>query len=571
MAIKKYYKIIEPKRDLFTALDNQDISGNLGMYGNYTWYHRLVQGSASRMVKYREYDLMDNDVDVARALNLIAEEICGNQAKVDNPILVQITAQHEQEVPSAVVVTLNAAIKTWCNIQQWSTRLFPTIRNTVKYGDNFFIRPKKKFDKFLFVHPKNVVGALVLEDDTTKVIGWHVKTDFRKAQRMPGANREASFSASNDPHAYNVANFSSEEVIRFTLNSDMSEEAPFGESILRAVYKTFKQKELLEDALIIYRIQRAPERRVFKIEVGNMPPAKVAAHLEQVKNEFRQKRVPSPSGGQDKIESIYNPQSMNEDFFVPQRSGQGTTIETLPAGMNLGQLEDLDFFLKKLWRGLGIPQSYMDNGAEGGQFSDGKVGIAYMQEILFTLYIERLQKQIEQTLDKEFKRFLFDQNIKIDPTIFKIILPSPTNFSKSRDQAMEADLINNYNAVAENKLISPRFAQTKYLKLSKEDFLINQRMLLEEKGINPDTATKADLMKLYSPEDAEFGGFDGGISSSSGGGNDFLNQPINSENSEEGEENQFEVEGEGQEEGAPAKNNKQPTSEKEQPSPENPQ
>jgi hypothetical protein len=534
MSLKKFYKIIEPKRDLFSALDNQDIAGNSGMYGNYTWYHRLVQGSASRMVRYREYDLMDADVDVARALDLIAEEIAGNQAKTENPVVLQITAQHEQEVPSSVVVTLNAAIKTWCQIQQWNIRLFPTIRNTVKYGDNFFIRPKKKFDKFLFVHPKNVVGALVLEDDATKVMGWHIKTDFKKAQTLPGGNKEASFVGSNDPHAYNVANFSSEEVIRFTLNTDMSEEAPFGESILRAVYKTFKQKELLEDSLIIYRIQRAPERRVFKIEVGTMPPAKVGAHLEQVKNEFRQRRVPSPYGGQDKVESIYNPQAQNEDFFVPKRNGQGTEIEVLPAGMNLGQLEDLDFFFKKLWRGLRIPQSYMDNTTEGGStFADGKVGIAYMQEILFTLYIERLQKQIEQTLDKEFKRFLFDQNIKVDPTIFKIILPQPTNFSKSREQAMEADLISNYNAIAENKLISPRYAQQEYLKMPKEKFLINQRMLLEEKGINPDTATKADLMRLYNPEAAELGGQDGGLG---GGDSDFLDQPMNADNQVTGEE-----------------------------------
>ena len=542
MALRKFFKIIEPKRDLFTAIDNQDIAGNLGMYGNYTWYHRLVQGSASRMVRYREYDLMDNDVDIARALDLIAEEIAGNQAKTENPLMLQITAQYEQDVASSVVVTLNAALKTWCNIQDWHNRLFPTIRKVIMYGDAFFIRPNKKFDKFLFVHPKNVVGAIVLEDDTTKVIGWHIKTDFKKTQNIPGLSRETSFTGSNDPHAYNVANFSSEDVIRFTLNTDMSEEAPFGESILRSVYKTFKQKELLEDALIIYRIQRAPERRVFKIEVGSMPPAKVAAHLEQVKNEFRQKRVPTPYGGQDKVESIYNPQSQNEDFFVPKRKGEGTEIEVLPAGMNLGQLEDLDYFFKKIWRGMRIPQSYMDNSAEGGStFADGKVGIAYMQEILFTLYIERLQKHIETTLDKEFKRFLNDQNIKIDPTIYKIILPPPTNFSKSREQAMEADLINNYNAVAENPAISPRFAQMKYLKLSKEDFLINQRMRLEEKGINPDTATKADLLRLYSPEEAEMGGFDGGMGGSGGSGG-FMDQPMNQENQDTGEETDLDKE-----------------------------
>lgn len=553
MSIKKFFKIVQPRSDLFTAVDNQDIAGNMGMYGNYTWYHRLVQGSASRMVRYREYDLMDNDVDVARALDLTAEEVAGNQTKLEAPLKLQITAEHEQDVSSSVVVTLNAALKTWCNIQQWGIRLFPTIRNTLKYGDSFFIRPTKKFDKFLFMHPKNVVGALVLETDVTKVEGWHIKTDFKRTQAQPGVTNDVAFTGANDPHAHNIDLFKANEVIRFTLNNDMTDEAPFGESILKTIYKTFKQKELLEDSLIIYRIQRAPERRVFYIDVGKMPPHKVAAHLESIKNEFRQKKVPTPFGGKNHIESVYNPQSMNEDFFFAKRGAEGgTTVETLPSGQNLGELQDLDYFFKRLWRGLRIPQSYMDNTVEGGvPFSDGKVGIAYMQEIIFTLYIERLQKQIEQTLDKEFKRFLYEQNIKIDSTIYRIILPPPTNFKNSRDQAMDAELINNYNNIIENDYISPRFAQRKYLKMEEKDFLLNQRMKLEEKGIDPDKATKADLMRLYSPEDAEAGGFDGGMGGGAGG-DDFLNQPLSAEDGEgeEGGEMPDDVDG-GEEGGKP--------------------
>lgn len=525
---KKFYKILEPKQEIFNVLDSQDVSGTGGLFGTYTWYHRLVQGSAARTVRYREYDIMDADTDVSAALDIIAEEIMGNNPKSKLPLDIEVTAEYEQIVPSSLVVTVRAALKTWCAIQEWDKRLFQTVRKTIKYGDTFFIRPneRRKFDKLLFIHPKNVVGALVPENNVQKIIGWTIKTDFRNAAGMPGLNSELSFTGASDPEAYNVHPFSVDDVVRFTLNSDMSDDAPFGESVLKSIYKTFKQKELLEDSVLIYRIQRAPERRVFKIDVGRMHPGKVAAYLENIKNEFRQKKVPSFNGGKNTIESIYNPQSQNEDFFFATRpDGSGSTVDVLPSGQNLGELQDLEYFYKKMWRGLRIPQSYMDSNIEGGQFNDGAVGVAYMQEIIFTLMVERIQKQIEKTLDMEFKRFLYDQNIRVDTTVFKVVLPSPSNFAKSKQQQIDQALIGTYQNIADDKNLSPRFKLSRFLGLTREEIILNQRLLLEEKGINPDKATKADLVRLYNSEDAEMGGLDGGLSS----GNELSQIPIDDE------------------------------------------
>jgi len=522
MTIKKIYKIIEPRQDPFTALDSQDVSGSGGAYGAYGWYHRLVQGSSSRSVRYREYDVMDNDTDVSAALDIIAEEVTGNTPKSEEPLVIKITSENEQMVASSLVVTLKAALKTWSTIQDWNKRLYPTVRQTLKYGDTFYIRPTtKKFDKLLHIHPRNVIGAIVPENDATKVIGWNIKTDYRKAAGMAGVNSSLSFAGATDANAYNVENFSANDVIRFTMNSDMSDEAPFGESIFKSIYKTFKQKELLEDAVLIYRIQRAPERRVFKIETGKMPPNRVAQHLEQVKNEFRQKKVPASFEGKNSIEAVYNPQSQNEDFFLSMRDGVGSTIETLPSGQNLGELQDLDYFYKKMWRGLRIPQSYMDSSSDGGTFNDGTVGVAYMQEIIFTLMIERYQKQIEETLDKEFKRFLYEQNIRVDTTVFRVTLPEPSNFAKSKQQAIDNQMINLYTSVMDVDSLSDRFKLKRFLGLSEEEIILNQRLKLEEMGINPDTAKKSDLIKIYNKDFAEAGGFDGGM-----GGDPSLDVPL---------------------------------------------
>jgi len=517
MAFTKFYKIITPQSADAEITDNQDIAGNRGLYGNYTWYHKLIHGSAHRTVRYREYDMMDNDVDVARALDIIAEEIAGNNPKSEMPMEIKITADNEQEVASRQVVTLNAALKTWCRIQDWQRKMFYISRSLIKYGDVFFFRPKESHKKWIYLHPKNVIGAIVANDDVTDVRGWQIKMDSKTTDPHLGTNLSVNVNAQfND---YNVQPFKKDEIIRFTLNDDTSDEAPFGESILRAVYRTFKQKELLEDAILIYRIQRAPERRVFYIDVGKMPANQVQAHLEKVKTEFRQKKIPSFGGGKDQVDSVYNPQSMNEDFFFARRpDGGGGSVETLPAGQNLGELQDLQYFYQKMWRGLRIPQSYMDNTTEGGgSFNDGKVGIAYMQEIKFTLYIERLQRYMEVVLDREFKKYIRDLGLNIDPTIYQVVLPAPSNYKKSRNQAIDSDLLNTYGSADGIQHLSKRFALKKYLQLTQDEILTNERMLREEKGL-PIDGGKEDLPKIYFPEDAEAGGFEGGLGGGFGGG-----------------------------------------------------
>jgi hypothetical protein len=219
-----------------------------------------------------------------------------------------------------------------------------------------------------------------------------------------------------------IVEYDIKDIIRFSLYQETDEEAPFGKSVLHPIYKTFKQKELLEDAILIYRIQRAPEKRAFYIDVGNMHPGQRAKHMESIKAEIKQKKIPSYGGGASQIESVYNPMSQQEDFWFPMRAdGSGSRVEVLPAGQNLGSLEDLMYFYNKIFRGLRIPRSFVDPTSEGGGVAnDGKVGIAYIQEVKFSLYMERLQRCLEKTFDKEFKDFIKLNGINVDTTIFKI-------------------------------------------------------------------------------------------------------------------------------------------------------
>lgn len=520
MSVEKFYKILSPSYASTSMSSNADVLG----FGSINWYTRLVRGSYSRLKRYSEYDTMDMDVDVARALDLIAEEMVGNKNKRDLPLDIHVDNEH-YKIPTATIVTLKAALKTWCNVQRWNSRLFGVARMLIKYGDCFFLRNNTgTFKKLIHVHPKHVESAEVSVEDIYDIKKWKINLSFDDATANYGNQLLIPVNAtgtSGDNKNKDSTDIDDDDVVRFSLSDEMNSEAPFGESVLRAAYRTFKQKELLEDSLLIYRISRAPERRVFYIDTGKMRKTQQEEHLRKVKNEFRQKKIPvKRADNKDQIESVYDPQSMQEDFFLAVSSdGKGSRIETLPGGQGLGNLDDLQYFFAKLWRGLRVPDSYMNNMIDGGGVAsnDGRVGIAYMQEIKFSQYVERLQTYMENTLDDEFKRFISKMKLSIDPTSFRVTLPSPSNFADHRELAIDADRLNNFNSASDVASLSVRFVQTKYLQLTPEEQAINERLLREEHGL-PVDGGKEDLVKLYNPDIAEEQGFEGGIGGGVGGG-----------------------------------------------------
>lgn len=504
--LTSFYKVVPPRIGVSTMTDNQNI-GDQGSYANYTWYQRLVQGSASRVTRYREYDLMDNDVEIARSLDTIAEEMIGSDPESEMPLDLVIDSDKDINISPATVTTLRAALRYWSDLHQWKTRLFKVARITIKYGDCFFIRHSDT-SKWEFIHPKNVVAAVVDERDMTKVVGWQIKRDT-KAPNSPTNSQTGHYGSNSDNL---IDTYPADMVVWFSLNDDISDAAPFGESVLRAVYRAQKQKELLEDAVIIYRIQRAPERRVFYIDVGKMPPQRVKSYLEQFKNEIRQKKIPTMGGGVDQVDSVYNPQQMSEDFFLPQRpDGRSSKIETLPGGAGLGELSDLEYFQWKVFRGLRIPLSYMREGQDNSIMNDGKTGVAYIMELRFAMYVQRLQGYIDTVVDKEFKRYIRAAGIAIDPSVFHIKLCEPENFGIYREQQLNNDLLSTYSQADSVQHISKRMALEKYLGWSDEEIIRNFKMRCEELGLNPDGPNKTELMqRVYGIQPEGDGGMGGG-------------------------------------------------------------
>ena len=206
--------------------------------------------------------------------------------------------------------------------------------------------------------------------------------------------------------------------------------------------------------------------------------------VERVKTEIHQRRIPSKSGGSTNvIDSSYNPLSINEDYFFPQTAeGRGSKVETLPGGTNLGEIDDLRYFTNKLVRGLRIPSSYLPTGAEDAtaNVNDGRVGTAFIQELRFNNYCERLQKLIVTQFDQEFKRYLLEKGVNIDTTMFDIRFMPPQNFAAYRQSELDNQRISSFSQVQQIPFISNRFALKRFLGLSAEDMAENERLWREE-------------------------------------------------------------------------------------------
>jgi len=182
--------------------------------------------------------------------------------------------------------------------------------------------------------------------------------------------------------------------------------------------------------------------------------------------------------------------SMNEDYFFPVTAeGRGSSVEVLPGGQNLGEIDDLKYFNNRLARGLRVPSSYLPTGPDDNTtpMNDGRVGTAMIQEFRFNQYCERLQNYICMKLDEEFKLFLRWRGFNIDTGLFNITFNPPQNFAAYRQSELDTSRVSTFASMEAFPYISKRFALERFLGLSEEEIKKNEQLWLEE---NAEDATK---------------------------------------------------------------------------------
>lgn len=489
-----------------------------GSKTNFSSYLPAVYtGLSNRVDRYRQYDQMDQDPEIRTALNIIAD-FCTQSTK-DFGLPFQI--QYKDTMGDTEVTTLEDRLESWSDLNEFKMRIYDIIRGILKYGDQFFIRDPETF-VWYWVNPMNVDKVLV-NNATGKTpivyfmrdvhLNLHDKVmsnlqiGFDK-QAYPGTLPNSLASSGNQYGSLGSAGGSgsdssgqfgtggqldvlpvaAEHVIHLSLNTGQDPFWPFGTSILENIFKVYKQKELLEDSIIIYRVQRAPERRVFKIDVGDMQPHQAMAFVERVKNDIHQRRIPSNKGGSTSLmDAAYNPLSILEDYFFPQTAeGRGSSVETLPGGDNLGQIDDLRYFNNKLIRGLQIPASYLPMGPDDGGvalFGDGATQ-AMASELRFNNECMRYQRIVSRTFDSEFKRYMLKNGYNISASSFEVTFNPPMNFAANRKAEMDAKLIQTYMPLNDLKYFSKQFIMKK-MGFEQDEIVENEQLWLQE---NPEAA-----------------------------------------------------------------------------------
>lgn len=525
MSWKKYFTPVNTSGNL------SPISGSMGSGSNANPTHRnyasylpdVYSGHPNRLERYGQYDTMDSDSEVNAALDILAEFCTQQNEENGTPFRIFF----KDQATSTEVTIIRKYMQQWSKLNKFQTRIFKIVRNSFKYGDVFFVRDPET-QAWMYVDPAKVDKVIVNESDGKKPEQYIIRdfnpnletlavTQINPSNVTGGGSQYASGYAGNNAgvgmsrgmtgsYPSNVTGsrfqrtenqyaISAEHVIHISMSEGLDNNYPFGTSLLESIFKVYKQKELLEDAIIIYRIQRAPERRVFYIDVGNMPSHLAMGFVERVKNEVNQRRIPSVTGGsQSVIDAGYNPLSINEDYFFPQTAeGRGSKVEVLPGGTNLGEIDDLRYFTNKLFRALRIPSSYLPTGPDdgGSNFNDGRVGTAYIQELRFNKYCERLQSLINEVIDTEFKLYLHKKGINVDSNIFEVKFNPPQNFASYRQAEMDGVRMNVFTNISQVPYLSKRFALKRFLGLTAEEMADNEKLWREE-NVDEDTHLPAN-------------------------------------------------------------------------------
>ena len=460
-------------------------------------------GHPNRTERYNQYEQMDMDSEINAALDILAEFM--TQKNESNGTNFDI--YFKDKPTDNEVKIIKEQLQQWVALNELNKRTFKIIRNTIKYGDQVFIRDPENF-KLYWVEMGKVTRVIVNEAEGKKPEQYLVKdinpnfenlTVTAKAatdvyMNHPQTGGGGSYTQAATPsvggsrfsHAQNETAIDAQHVVHLSLTEGLDAYWPFGNSVLENVFKVYKQKELLEDAILIYRIQRAPERRVFKIDVGNMPTHMAMAYVERIKNEIHQRRIPTQSGGgANMMDATYNPLSMMEDYFFPVTADQrGSSVDVFPGGQNLGEITDLRFFTNKLFRGLRIPSSYLPTGLDDGtqSYTDGRVGTALIQEWRFNQYCKRLQNMVVDKLDNEFKTFMRWRGINIDSQLFDLRLEEPQNFAQYRQADVDSARIATFTQLEAYPYLSKRFLMQRYLGMTEQELSENEMMWAEEQG-----------------------------------------------------------------------------------------
>ena len=452
----------------------------------YNQYSRdfTLSYQAARIELFRDYDTMDMDPIISSALDIYADE-CVTKNELGDILTVHSEDQNIKEILNNLFYDiLNIEFNMW----SWT-------RNLVKYGD-FYLK--------LYISPE--YGVYFVEPMSSYNVTRVENSDLN--------NKNYTKFQVNLPEGGKIEELENYQIAHFRLLSD-SNFLPYGKSIIEGGRRVWKQLSLMEDAMLIHRVMRAPEKRVFKVDVGNIPPQEVDQYMQKLMDKM--KKVPYIDEKTGDYNLRFNLQNMVEDFYLPVRgSDSGTSIEPL-SDMEFTGIDDIQYLRNKMLAALKIPKAFL--GYE--EDLSGKATLA-SEDVRFAKTVNRVQRILVSELTKIAIIHLYAQGYKDSSLVnFSLELTNPSVIFEKEKVAIWSDKVAVAKDMVENKLFSRRWIYNNVFKISDDDIEVQKNDIvddakqnyrfkqIEDEGIDP-----AKPFNKIKPEE---GGTEGGPESGGSG------------------------------------------------------
>jgi hypothetical protein len=392
------------------------------MTGGYGSAHGRYESAAafqgSRLQLFRDYDMMDNDPIIASVMDIYADE---STVKDEFGQILTIRSKN-----SEIQDILHNLFYDILNVE---FNLWPWTRNMVKYGD-FFL--------YLDIDPQyGIVNTFPLS----------IYETIRVEGQQPGNPFSVTFKIENDFLTLGKKTFDNYEVAHFRMLSDTNF-LPYGKSMVEGGRRVWKQLQLMEDAMLIHRIMRAPDKRKIMIDIGNIPPAEVDTHMQRIIDRMKKIPLMDPKTGDYNLK--YNMMNITEDFYLPSRGkDSGTDIQNLP-GLQFNAIEDIEYLRNKLMAAFKVPKSFL--GYE--EDNSGKASLA-AQDVRFARTIERVQRIILSELTKIAIIHLYVQGFRDEELVdFDLEMTSPSVIYEQEKINLWKEKIGLATTIADSKFLS---------------------------------------------------------------------------------------------------------------------
>jgi hypothetical protein len=417
-----------------------------------------------RKRRYQEFEDMDDYPEVAAAFDIYADD--STQLNLDG-------SRWEVDTDDQLVKDEAETFFTDISLENL---LWDVVRNTVKYGDCFvelvvdIDNIRRGIQKIKILDPNYIYR---IENN------YGILTDF--LQEIPLQTDNTIFGKVGTTTAQRVViPLDKNQIVHFRMFTSDPTYYPYGKSIAAAARSVYKSLKMMEDAMLIYRLTRAPERRIFYIDTGNLPSSKAEHYLEMQKSKFKKEKYFNRQTGE--IDARFNPMAQDEDFFVSVNGkGSGTKIDTQKGAENLGEVDDVKYFRDKLLATLKIPKDYI---VEKDQSPERKANLSQL-DVKFARVILRVQQCIQIGLEAMLKRHLLVKGFPpLTVSKLKIKLPEPSDMSAKRQLDIDEQKARLVQAVKGLNIFPMEYIYKTYYQMNDEE-IDEIKKKLEEQSQDP--------------------------------------------------------------------------------------